>query len=310
MFIALVLAILLIYLLYRLIRYICKNIYFHSKSFKNEKVQIKETIKDYNDISEYSKTLPNNNHFIYNNENMGYFDEAVSYINTSKYKYIRDRNTNAYGLNICNVSLQIVRKAANEPVKYLCKYFNIKANDDSLAQLQIISENISRIENALFNLKERQKQIETEFNPPKFIIKHYQKELFENIGMHLPEIKVKYAQYIFEYVSAGGNSSQRTVIKLTGKFVEELEKYISQKIKYRKSAAGQRALMTNSLRNKIKERDNYTCQMCGASVKEQSLLLLEIDHIIPLSKGGLSTEDNLQTLCWRCNRLKSDKIMY
>ncbi|WP_411815422.1 HNH endonuclease [Kurthia gibsonii] len=37
-------------------------------------------------------------------------------------------------------------------------------------------------------------------------------------------------------------------------------------------------------------------------------LLLEIDHIIPISKGGMSSEDNLQTLCWKCNRSKGAKI--
>jgi 5-methylcytosine-specific restriction endonuclease McrA len=34
---------------------------------------------------------------------------------------------------------------------------------------------------------------------------------------------------------------------------------------------------------------------------------LEVDHIKPVSKGGLSIETNLQTLCWRCNRTKSNK---
>lgn len=38
-------------------------------------------------------------------------------------------------------------------------------------------------------------------------------------------------------------------------------------------------------------------------------LLLEIDHIIPVARGGETVEDNLQTLCWKCNRAKSDKII-
>lgn len=66
--------------------------------------------------------------------------------------------------------------------------------------------------------------------------------------------------------------------------------------------------MTSSLREKIKKRDKYTCKYCGVSVKQEPNLLLEIDHIIPLSKGGITSEDNLQTLCWRCNRRKSNKI--
>ena len=81
------------------------------------------------------------------------------------------------------------------------------------------------------------------------------------------------------------------------------------KIKARKAAAKQRAKMTQILRDKIKRRDNYTCQYCGLSTRDEPNLLLEIDHIIPVSRGGLTTEDNLQTLCWICNRRKSNKII-
>lgn len=37
---------------------------------------------------------------------------------------------------------------------------------------------------------------------------------------------------------------------------------------------------------------------------------LEIDHIIPIAKGGKSTYDNLQTLCHRYNIKKGDKLDY
>ena len=63
--------------------------------------------------------------------------------------------------------------------------------------------------------------------------------------------------------------------------------------------------MTPKLRESIKQRDNYTCQECGVSLQDEPHLLLEIDHIIPVAKGGLTTKDNLQTLCWKCNRKKS-----
>ncbi|MES6325425.1 HNH endonuclease, partial [Cutibacterium acnes] len=78
--------------------------------------------------------------------------------------------------------------------------------------------------------------------------------------------------------------------------------------RWRKSAAGQRALMTTRLRNYIKDRDNHTCQNCSVSVAQEPHLLLEVDHIMPVSRGGLTTEENLQTLCWQCNRTKSNKV--
>ena len=74
-------------------------------------------------------------------------------------------------------------------------------------------------------------------------------------------------------------------------------------------AKEQRAIMTSKLRTHIKERDNYTCCQCGNSIQNEPNLLLEIDHIIPVSKGGLTQEDNLQTLCWKCNRSKGAKII-
>lgn len=67
--------------------------------------------------------------------------------------------------------------------------------------------------------------------------------------------------------------------------------------------------MTTKLRLKIKERDNYTCCQCGNSLAVEPNLLLEVDHIIPIAKGGLTQEENLQTLFWKCNRSKGSKII-
>jgi len=67
----------------------------------------------------------------------------------------------------------------------------------------------------------------------------------------------------------------------------------------------QRAIVSDSLRYDVLRRDNYRCCICGATSKDG--VKLEVDHIIPISKGGKSTLDNLQTLCERCNRGKGTK---
>ena len=118
-----------------------------------------------------------------------------------------------------------------------------------------------------------------------------------------------FPKYVFEYVSSGGNASTRCDVVMDIDNLNRFILFLSEKIKFNKSAAGQRALMTSKLRQHIKERDNFTCQNCGVSVQQEPHLLLEIDHIKPISKGGLTTEDNLQTLCWRCNRTKGTKIL-
>ena len=71
----------------------------------------------------------------------------------------------------------------------------------------------------------------------------------------------------------------------------------------------QRRKMTQKLKNQVLNRDNYTCQYCGKSKKKYPNLILEVDHIIPVSKGGRSELNNLQTLCKECNRQKSNMIL-
>ena len=58
-----------------------------------------------------------------------------------------------------------------------------------------------------------------------------------------------------------------------------------------------------SLRYEILTRDRV-CQLCGAT-KEQERL--EVDHIVPRSKGGTNDPGNLQVLCAPCNRGKSNR---
>ena len=72
------------------------------------------------------------------------------------------------------------------------------------------------------------------------------------------------------------------------------------------NAKDQRKLLTKELRNLIKIRDNYTCQICGKYMPDE--VGLHIDHIVPISKGGKSIKSNLQVLCSKCNGSKKDKI--
>lgn len=60
--------------------------------------------------------------------------------------------------------------------------------------------------------------------------------------------------------------------------------------------------VTRTQRARIYERDLYTCQYCGS--KEH----LCIDHVLPVSRGGDSSDENLQTLCMSCNTTKGNKL--
>jgi hypothetical protein len=60
--------------------------------------------------------------------------------------------------------------------------------------------------------------------------------------------------------------------------------------------------VTRTQRARILERDDYKCQQCGSTEHPC------IDHVIPVSRGGDSSDDNLQVLCLPCNTKKGNKI--
>jgi hypothetical protein len=60
------------------------------------------------------------------------------------------------------------------------------------------------------------------------------------------------------------------------------------------------------LRFQILKRDHFRCVCCGTVSGPE--LELHVDHIVPYSKGGETTRDNLQTLCSKCNFGKSNIV--
>lgn len=53
------------------------------------------------------------------------------------------------------------------------------------------------------------------------------------------------------------------------------------------------------VRWRIMVRDGFTCQLCKRLCDPSGI---EIDHIVPLSKGGTDADDNLRTCCIACNQ--------
>jgi 5-methylcytosine-specific restriction endonuclease McrA len=94
--------------------------------------------------------------------------------------------------------------------------------------------------------------------------------------------------------------------------VERIQSRIERRERDRDNKAVRRALLVGSPRvklvrmSKIRERDRETCHLCGrwVSVHEQSF-----DHIVPLSKGGEHTYDNIKLAHQLCNSKKGDRLM-
>ncbi len=298
--------ILVLILLPSVIRYIRKARYFGSDEFRARKAEIASVVAEHNDVTNYVAEIRAKGSYDLGASSTGAYAHLATFENTSRYNYKRDRNVATYQApHVHNCSLQVVRNASSDPIKYLMKYFNVKPDEPTLAQVEEMGSSIAQLEEAVQNLRDREATITRSIDPPKFIKKHYMNEFMEQMGVKLSPISVPYPIYQFEYVSAGGNSGQKTTINLNTPTIDALVETLSQKIRWRKSVAGQRALMTTKLRNFIKERDGHSCQQCSVSVAVEPHLLLEVDHILPVSRGGLTTPENLQALCWRCNRAKS-----
>lgn len=62
-----------------------------------------------------------------------------------------------------------------------------------------------------------------------------------------------------------------------------------------------RISFSKKIRFDVFKRDNFKCQYCGGT---PPIVVLEIDHIVPVSKNGTNEIDNLATSCFNCNRGK------
>ena len=74
-----------------------------------------------------------------------------------------------------------------------------------------------------------------------------------------------------------------------------------EQLNYQDRSAKRR--IPDPVRAEVLLRDGARCRRCRTAVN------LEVDHIIPVSKGGKTEESNLQTLCRRCNRRKWKKLV-
>jgi len=61
---------------------------------------------------------------------------------------------------------------------------------------------------------------------------------------------------------------------------------------------------SSSKRSRILARDRFRCQYCGA---KGTAFDLTIDHILPVSRGGFTSPENLVTACFSCNQRKNNR---
>lgn len=231
--------------------------------------------------------------------------------NEDTYNYVR-----AYKKSItpftAEVSSNVFGSAENNPIGYIVKYFypNKSQYKEQIQKLRVLIEELETLKEAKVIIDNYKKDYDQYIqNVPDYVLENDEDGFYSRLGLAIIDEAILNVEYKFTYTSDGGMAQRSFTVPMNEENIIELINHLESKLSMEALAKEQRAMMTTKLRTYIKERDKYTCCQCGNSIHEEPNLLLEIDHIIPISKGGLTQEDNLQTLCWKCNRSKGAKII-
>lgn len=299
------------FIFYQITSYIYNKIidgYFEGDNFLSIKHRIDKYTLDCNNLNDHIEDLKST-YIVKKTTDYGSSSLSDDSFYNMRRKNWRTRSDNDFTYYCSN---SIVINSKNQPFKYLCKYFDINANEKTLESVEQVLNNFSAAEQGKYLLEKTRNEIvesvEKDIHP--WILRYYKDRVINELGFKKIDLSSFYFPvYIFRYISPGGNSSTKNDIRFNIDMLERFISYLADLINFKNSIVGQRSLMTSKLRELIKQRDNFTCKICGLSNRHEKNLLLEIDHIIPLSRGGLTTESNLQTLCWKCNRAKGSKIL-
>jgi len=282
--------------------------YFGSNEFSIIKETIADHVQECNDLNRHIENLKN----AY--ANIQSFDYGKGELRDNSNFNFKRSEWSKYSQNnrTHNCSASVLNNVRSQPVKYFCKYFDIQTSEEGLASIEGVLNAFAAAEQGKHLLiNERDHIVGGIVDSVPWPIKTFARNrLLNKLGFSPVDLSDLYFPvYKFQYISSGGNSSAQFLFKLDLGNLERLIEYLGNLVKFRKSIQGQRSLMTTQLREQIKIRDNYSCKICHVSIEDEPNLLLEIDHIVPLSKGGVTSIDNLQTLCWKCNRSKGAKIL-
>ncbi len=231
--------------------------------------------------------------------------------NEDTYNYVRADKKSITPFT-AEVSSTVFGSAENNPIEYVIKYFypNKSKYEEQIQKLKTLIEELQTLKEAKIIIDNYKKDYNQYIQDvPDYVLDNDEDGFYSRLGLAIIDEAILNVEYKFTYTSDGGMAQRSFTVPMNEENIIELINRLESKLSLQDQTKEQRALMTTKLRAYIKERDDFTCCQCGNSTKVEPNLLLEVDHIIPIAKGGLTIEDNLQTLCWKCNRSKGAKLL-
>lgn len=130
--------------------------------------------------------------------------------------------------------------------------------------------------------------------------------------------KKKRAEYEKKYWDKRRNDKRKIVLKSYYANIDHHKKKRKQylktdsgKSKHRKYNQNRRSRLKNAFVEEVEPIEIYreqdgVCYLCGKFLEFSDI---ELDHVVPLSRGGLHEKSNIRIACVRCNRSKGSKLL-
>ena len=109
-----------------------------------------------------------------------------------------------------------------------------------------------------------------------------------------------------QYAVTGLYSDEECKLLILEDFDKERQYFEKLRTKFYESSDIEeysRPRIPEKIRVEVWRRDGGKCARCGSREK------LEYDHIVPISRGGSNTARNIELLCEKCNRSKSNNVI-
>lgn len=269
--------------------------YFKSNKFLDLKYSVQKSIDEYNELWEY--VMRYERQYATNRVLLGSSDkfESLKHLDDDNYRrlskgyFTRVRYCSEYGMRLAHGNSFIA----------LCKYFDISKNAQTLAALEdaYLAINTAVEGVRLLHLKREAIFKEIEERIPRFYKSVAYPELMAFLELS------KYNGFDWRWHTFKFNLDDVSIhdIEMDPETLQNFIAAMADFLHRAEEIDKSREVISSYLIDSVKDRDNNTCHICGASGERDESLLLQVEYDDPENKEPLNAA-KLRTVCWRCKK--------